>query len=252
MEERKAAGMIYSALAAVTADVGAVGKTHPNKQQGWKFRSIDDVFNALNPALAKHKVTIIPQMVSRTKEKVGETSRGTAMTMTSCEMKYTLMAEDGSFVEAGPIWGEGLDTGDKGTNKAMSIAYKYLCFQVFCIPTEEMIDPDAERPEMKEDAKPAGRTRSANTAAGKKAEPTVAKEQKTPAEPEHVEEAGDARITQAMLNTIRAEQKHLSVPDEAILSMHSVKAKSVSELTVSEFKSVMNKFEATKKARGET
>ena len=29
-------------------------------------------------------------------------------------------------------------------NKAMSVAYKYACFQVFCIPTEEMHDPDAE------------------------------------------------------------------------------------------------------------
>ena len=37
-----------------------------------------------------------------------------------------------------------MDSGDKATNKAMSIAFKYACFQVFCIPTEEMIDPDAE------------------------------------------------------------------------------------------------------------
>ena len=37
-----------------------------------------------------------------------------------------------------------MDMGDKATNKAMAIAYKYLCFQIFCIPTEEMSDPDAE------------------------------------------------------------------------------------------------------------
>ena len=37
-----------------------------------------------------------------------------------------------------------MDSGDKATNKAMSIAFKYACFQVFCIPTEEMVDPDAE------------------------------------------------------------------------------------------------------------
>ena len=37
-----------------------------------------------------------------------------------------------------------MDSGDKATNKAMSIAFKYACFQVFCIPTEEMIDPDSE------------------------------------------------------------------------------------------------------------
>jgi hypothetical protein len=40
-----------------------------------------------------------------------------------------------------------MDSGDKATNKAMSIAFKYACFQVFCIPTEEMIDPDKDTPE---------------------------------------------------------------------------------------------------------
>ena len=39
-----------------------------------------------------------------------------------------------------------MDSGDKATNKAMSVAFKYACFQVFCIPTEEMRDPDAETP----------------------------------------------------------------------------------------------------------
>lgn len=37
-----------------------------------------------------------------------------------------------------------MDSGDKATNKAMAIAFKYACFQIFCIPTEEMKDPDAE------------------------------------------------------------------------------------------------------------
>ena len=41
-----------------------------------------------------------------------------------------------------------MDSGDKATNKAMAIAFKYACFQVFCIPTEEMKDPDGETPEQ--------------------------------------------------------------------------------------------------------
>ena len=39
-----------------------------------------------------------------------------------------------------------MDSGDKASNKAMSAAFKYACFQTFCIPTEEMQDPDAETP----------------------------------------------------------------------------------------------------------
>lgn len=36
-----------------------------------------------------------------------------------------------------------MDTADKSTNKAMSAAYKYLCLQLFCIPTEGDNDADA-------------------------------------------------------------------------------------------------------------
>ena len=63
-----------------------------------------------------------------------------------CRIKYTFYAEDGSFIEAVTV-GEGMDSGDKATNKAMAIAFKYACFQVFCIPTEEMKDPDEETPD---------------------------------------------------------------------------------------------------------
>ena len=71
------------------------------------------------------------------------TSRGNLLIYSVCKVKYTFYAEDGSHVDAVVI-GEGMDSGDKATNKAMSIAFKYACFQVFCIPTEEMVDPDSE------------------------------------------------------------------------------------------------------------
>ncbi len=69
-------------------------------------------------------------------------------------MKFRFCADDGSSIEAVTI-GEGMDSGDKATNKAMAVAFKYACFQVFCIPTEEMKDPDADTPEpnVKADAK---------------------------------------------------------------------------------------------------
>ena len=57
------------------------------------------------------------------------------------KIKFTFYAEDGTFVEAITV-GEGMDSGDKASNKAMAIAMKYAMFQVFCIPTGD--DPDAE------------------------------------------------------------------------------------------------------------
>lgn len=37
-----------------------------------------------------------------------------------------------------------MDSGDKSLNKALSAAYKYACFQLFSIPTEEMKDSEED------------------------------------------------------------------------------------------------------------
>ncbi|MBR1853406.1 MAG: ERF family protein [Lachnospiraceae bacterium] len=133
---------IYESIAAVMGEIGAVGKNSRNQQQGFMFRGIDAVMNAINPALTKHKVFIVPEILDQTREE-RTTAKGGVLIYSICKVKYTFFAEDGSHIEAVVI-GEGMDSGDKATNKAMSIAFKYACFQVFCIPTEEMKDPDEE------------------------------------------------------------------------------------------------------------
>jgi hypothetical protein len=138
---------IYGAIANVMTDIGAVGKTSRNTQQGFMFRGIDAVMNAISPALIKNRVFIIPEVLEQNREE-RTTSKGTTLIYSICKVRYTFFAEDGSSVECIVI-GEGMDSGDKATNKAMSIAFKYACFQTFCIPTEEMVDPDAECHEVK-------------------------------------------------------------------------------------------------------
>lgn len=224
---------IYAAIAGVIADCGIVGKDKVNKQQGFKYRSVDDVFNALHPALAKNKVVIIPTVVERQCEEVGKTKNGTAILKVICKVKYDICAEDGSRVTS-IIYGEGMDTGDKATNKAMAIAYKYLCFQVFCIPTEEMSDPDGESLEEK--------IRTPKKQLEKKQE----KPKEQPATTESAnDEAEDVKISQPMLATIQNEQKRTGVTDKQILAMRDVKAKKIEDMTVLEYKKVMSKFQKT-------
>lgn len=139
-------GGIYKAITGVMSDIGAVGKNSWNEQQRFKFRGIDAVMNALYPALTKNKVFVVPEVLEQTREE-RESSRGGRLIYSICKIKYTFYAEDGTSVSAVTI-GEGMDSGDKATNKAMAIALKYAFFQVFCIPTEEMVDPDAESPEI--------------------------------------------------------------------------------------------------------
>ena len=138
---------IYETISAVMSEVGAIGKNSKNEQQKFMFRGIDAVMNALAPALQKNKLFIVPEVLDQTREE-RISSNGNAIIYSICRVKYTFYAEDGSSISATVI-GEGMDSGDKATNKAMSIAFKYACFQVFCIPTEEMVDPDAECHEVK-------------------------------------------------------------------------------------------------------
>ena len=86
------------------------------------------------------------------------TNKGGTILYSMLKIKYTFYAEDGTNVSAVVI-GEGMDSGDKASNKAMAIAMKYAFFQVFCIPTEEMKDPDAETSEPSRPKEPAIPTR---------------------------------------------------------------------------------------------
>lgn len=136
---------IYESIAALMQDIPAVGKEKRNKEQGFLYRGIDDVMNALQPLLSKHKVFIVPEVLEQKREE-RMTKGGKNLLYSLLRVKYTFFAEDGSSVSAVVI-GEGMDMADKASNKAMAVALKYALFQVFCIPTEEMVDPDAETPD---------------------------------------------------------------------------------------------------------
>ena len=136
---------IYESMNAVMEDCGFIGKDSKNLQQGYKFRGIDAVLNALNPAFRKNKVFVVPTVLEQTREE-RTTAKGGLLIYSVVTCKYTFYAEDGSSVSATVI-GEGMDSGDKATNKAMSAAFKYACFQAFCIPTEEMKDSEDDDPQ---------------------------------------------------------------------------------------------------------
>ena len=136
---------IFETINAVMEEIGAVGKNSRNEKQKYMYRGVDDVMNALNPAFIKHKLFMVPEVVSQKREE-RQTANEKNLIYSVLSVKYTFYAEDGSSIYT-IVPGEGMDSGDKASNKAMSSAFKYACFQVFCIPTEEMKDPDGEIPE---------------------------------------------------------------------------------------------------------
>ena len=135
---------VYEAIASVTASLAKEGisKDRKNEAQGYKFRGIDDVYNALAPFLAGAKLCILPNVQERVVvERVN--AKGTILLYVTVKVDFAFVsAEDGSEHHV-VTYGEAMDSGDKATNKAMSAAYKYAAMQAFCIPTEGDNDADS-------------------------------------------------------------------------------------------------------------
>lgn len=208
-------GKIYGAIAKVMQDVGIVGKNDSNDYDKYKYRGIDAVMNALNPAMVKNKVFVAPTVLdAQREERAGK--NGTTMMYTVLTVKYTFYTEDGSSVDCVVI-GEAMDRSDKSTNKAMSAAFKYACFQTFCIPTEEMHDTE-------EESIPIGQKKVNKQAP--KGDPMLAK------------------IDAEQKEQILAEMKRTGVELSVILTPYGIK--SLDEMTVAGFKATMHKFSLTK------
>jgi hypothetical protein len=137
--------LIYESMQRVMAEVGAIEKLKQNKEQGFRFRGIDDVYNALHLAMAKHGVFTTSEVVA-IYDAERTTKSGSVMMARRVHLRYTFWAPDGSFVLSEGI-GEAMDTGDKATNKCFSAAHKYVLLQAFCIGTEDIAEADAESPE---------------------------------------------------------------------------------------------------------
>lgn len=148
MSEHTKVPMIYKKISDVMGEIGAIKKKDKNKVQGYAFRGIDAVYNALNPLLSKHGIFCIPNVIDQTREERKSKNGGTLI-YTILTIEYTFYAEDGSNVVARVV-GEAMDSGDKSCNKAMSAAQKYVLFQLFCIPTEEAKDTENETHEVAE------------------------------------------------------------------------------------------------------
>jgi len=134
---------VYAAISAVSAALSKEGisKSRKNDQQGFSFRGIDEVLNALAPILAEHKLLVLPRVLGR--EVIErQTRNGGALFYVTLAVEFDFIsAVDGSSHTI-KTYGEAMDSGDKATNKAMSAAYKYAAIQAFCIPTEGDHDAD--------------------------------------------------------------------------------------------------------------
>lgn len=133
-------GKIYTKISDAMQDIVAISKEKKNTQQNYMFRGIDDVYNDIQPILKTHRLFTVPETLEERSEE-RKTAKGGTLIYRILKIKYTMYADDGSCISSVVI-GEGMDSGDKASNKAMAVAHKYFLMQIFCIPTADPKDPE--------------------------------------------------------------------------------------------------------------
>lgn len=116
--------LIHKKILLVMADIKAIAKTQ--KADGFQFRGVEDVYNALHPLFQSHGIFCVPETLSHQTNGLGKTI---------VECRFSFFAEDGSVVTA-TTRGEAVDKSDKGSTTAQSIAHRIALTQMFLIPTE--------------------------------------------------------------------------------------------------------------------
>ena len=159
---------IHQSILKVSAAIGAIGKEKLATIKAgsgtftYKFRGIDDVLEALHPALIECGVTITPQV-----QAVLPITDGFLLTV-----DYVIGNVHGDTITATFI-GEGKDRGDKSAQKAQSNAYKYMAFLTFCIPVDAsdsdntQYEPSSDQPTAEQRPDETSRNRVAKDAAWK-------------------------------------------------------------------------------------
>jgi len=137
----------------VRRDIRAIAKGELYNALGTKFnfRGVDTVVNVFGPVTLKHGVNVLSSKVEAT---YGEktTAKGTKMRECSVLVTWTIMGPMGDTLTLQTM-GEALDTADKATTKAQSVALRTLLLGFGLTPTHDK-DPDADRIERGNDAPP--------------------------------------------------------------------------------------------------
>lgn len=148
---------IFATMMAVQRDLAKVGisKDQKNTSQGWKFRGIDDVLNALSGVLAENKALVLPNVINK---KRLDTAKGTHWLVT---VDWTFFNETGDS-HTSQHCGEAIDYGDKALAKAITASYKYFLFNALCIPLigQEFGDADYDDHEHQDQGKATTKKRS--------------------------------------------------------------------------------------------
>lgn len=144
---------IYEKLSCITAEIGVVEKNlkvQVNKNSSYKAVSERDVLDAVKPIENKYRVYSYPidreivdrdVLVKETEYNEQITRTNTLFMRVKTVYRFVNIDEPTQFIDT-VVYGDGLDTGDKASGKAMTYADKYALMKAYKISTGD--DPDKD------------------------------------------------------------------------------------------------------------
>jgi len=134
---------VHIAWLRVRTDVRAVAKSDRHVENGklkYHFRGIESALNAFGPATLRHGINVMA-VDMQTSYRDTKSSRGNPMRECTVVVTWQIVGPKGDSLPLLKSAGESLDSGDKGTAKAQSLALRALLFNTGMIPTG---DPEPE------------------------------------------------------------------------------------------------------------
>ena len=144
---------IYEKMSAITAEIGVVEKNlnvKVNSNSSYKAVSERDVLDAVKPTEQKYRVYSYPanrkivdcDVLTKETEYNGTITRTNTLFMrVETVYRFVNIDKPDEFIET-TVYGDGLDTGDKASGKAMTYADKYALMKAYKLSTGD--DPDKE------------------------------------------------------------------------------------------------------------
>ena len=144
---------IYEKLSAITAEIGVVEKNlnvKVSSNSSYKAVSERDVLDAVKPIEQKYRVYSYPanrkiadrDVLTKETEYNGTITRTNTLFMrVETVYRFVNIDKPDEFIET-TVYGDGLDTGDKASGKAMTYADKYALMKAYKLSTGD--DPDKE------------------------------------------------------------------------------------------------------------
>ncbi len=128
-------------LCEVIAELGPMQPEGFNSFHKYKYFSDEQLSSAFRDKLAKRNILLVPEVRSYDIRDF-ETEKGKHSFLTTMMVRWTLHDGDSEdFIEATTV-GQGDDPGDKGANKAMTGAFKYLLIKMALIGGEGDAEAD--------------------------------------------------------------------------------------------------------------